>query len=100
MIENVAKQLNSGAMRLHGAYLSQIRWRLLFDFDGLSVRIPSSQRISALWRRRVFVDCEVRSMATPSPAFGQRTFGVQEDHRLEPDPASFAKLTKSSLLSG
>jgi FkbM family methyltransferase len=79
-------------------YLSQIRWRLFFDFDGLAdpvqhpIYFPSD--LCTLIPGEVFVDCgaydgdTIRSFVEqPQPGFGQ-VFAF------EPDPASFAKMER------
>ena len=78
-------------------YLSQIRWRLFFDFDGLADPVKHTiyfpPDLCSLAADEVFVDCGaydgdtlVSFLAEPKPGF-KKVFAF------EPDPGSFAKLS-------
>jgi FkbM family methyltransferase len=77
-------------------YLSQIRWRLLFDFDGLAdpvehaIYFPSD--LCALEGDEVFVDCGAYDGDTITSFLAQPKPGLKKVIAFEPDPESFAKL--------
>jgi FkbM family methyltransferase len=78
-------------------YLSQIRWRLFFDFDGLAAPVqhpiyfPSD--LCRLMEGEVFVDCGAFDGDTLASFLAQPQPGFRKIIAFEPDPGSFAKLT-------
>jgi FkbM family methyltransferase len=79
-------------------YLSQIRWRLLFDFDGLAdpVRHPIyfPADLCPLIANEVFVDCGAYDGDSLESFLAQPKPGFQKIIAFEPDPESFAKLSQ------
>jgi FkbM family methyltransferase len=79
-------------------YLSQIRWRLLFDFDGLAdpvnhpIYFPSD--LCALVADEIFVDCGAFDGDTIANFLKQQILGFKKIFAFEPDPTSFAKLSQ------
>jgi FkbM family methyltransferase len=77
-------------------YLSQIRWRLLFDFDGLAdpvqhdIYFPGD--LCSLTTNETFVDCGAFDGDTVSSFLAQSKSRFGKVIAFEPDPASFAKL--------
>jgi len=87
-------------------YLSQIRWRLLFDFDELAdpvnhpIYFPAD--LCTLMPDEVFVDCGAFDGDTIASFLEQQNLGFKKIFAFEPDPASFAKLSQkvAGLLAG
>jgi FkbM family methyltransferase len=81
-------------------YLSQIRWRLLFDFDALAdpvnhpIYFPAD--LFALGADEVFVDCGAFDGDTILSFLQQQKCGFKKIVAFEPDPASFAKLRQKT----
>jgi FkbM family methyltransferase len=79
-------------------YLSQIRWRLFFDFDGLAgpvqhtIYFPSD--LCSLVADEVFVDCGAYDGDTLLSFLAQPKPGFKKVFAFEPDPDSFAKLSQ------
>jgi FkbM family methyltransferase len=79
-------------------YLSQIRWRLLFDFDGLAdpvqhpIYFPPD--LCSLVADEVFVDCGAYDGDTLASFLAQPKPGFKKVFAFEPDPGSFAKLSQ------
>jgi FkbM family methyltransferase len=82
-------------------YLSQLRWRLHFDFDGLAdpVRHPIyfPPDLCPLTPDEVFVDCGAYDGDTIRGFLDQAKDGFRKIIAFEPDPASFREL--SALVS-
>jgi FkbM family methyltransferase len=79
-------------------YLSQIRWRLFFDFDGLAdpVRHPIyfPADLCPLVAGEVFVDCGAYDGDTVTSFLAQPQPGFKKLFAFEPDPGSFTKLSQ------
>ena len=79
-------------------YESQIRWRLFFDFDGLAdpvihpIYFPSD--LFSLTEDEVFVDCGAYDGDTVESFVSHAQAGFRKIIALEPDPTSFAKLSR------
>ena len=78
-------------------YLSQIRWRLYFDFDALADPVEHTSYFPAdlcpLIPGEVFVDCGAYDGGTLVSFLAQRPEAdYAKIFAFEPDPASFAKL--------
>lgn len=79
-------------------YLSQIRWRLLFDFDGLAdpvqhpIYFPPD--LCSLIEGEVFVDCGAYDGDTLVSFLAQPQPGFKKIIAFEPDPGSYAKLSQ------
>jgi len=80
-------------------YISQIRWRLHFDFAGLADPVPGPIYFRDELRRplaeEVFVDCGAYDGDTVR-SFRQRSDG--KVYAFEPDPANFQKLQAAAAL--
>ena len=79
-------------------YLSQVRWRLLFDFDGLADPVQHQiyfpPDLCPLIAGEVFVDCGAYDGDTLVSFLAQPQPGFQKIIAFEPDPASFVRLTQ------
>lgn len=79
-------------------YLSQIRWRLLFDFDGLAGPVEHTiyfpPDLCSLIEGEVFVDCGAYDGDTLVSFLAQPQPGFKRIIAFEPDPGSFAKLSQ------
>jgi FkbM family methyltransferase len=79
-------------------YLSQIRWRLLFDFDGLADPVQHSiyfpPDLCSLISNEVFVDCGAYDGDTLESFLTHAKLGFKKIIAFEPDPRSFAKLSQ------
>jgi FkbM family methyltransferase len=80
-------------------YLSQIRWRLWFDFDSLAdpvnhpIYFPAD--LCPLLTDEVFVDCGAFDGDTIASFLKQENLGFKKILAFEPDPANFAKLSRT-----
>ncbi len=80
-------------------YLAQVRWRLLFDFDGLAdpvrhpIYFPSD--LCRLSDRECFVDCGAFDGDTIQSFLSQARSSFAGIFAFEPDPVNFAKLRES-----
>ena len=86
-------------------YLSQIRWRLLFDFDGLADPVQHPiyfpRDLCPLIPDEVFVDCGAYDGDSVASFLAQPQPGFRKIIAFEPDQTSFRKLKeKVSALSG
>jgi FkbM family methyltransferase len=79
-------------------YLSQIRWRLFFDFDGLADPVQHSMYfptdLCTLAEDEVFVDCGAYDGDTLVSFLAHATAGFKKAFAFEPDPSSFTKLSQ------
>lgn len=77
-------------------YLSQVRWRLFFDFDGLADPVGHvpyfPPDLCSLTGNEVFVDCGAYDGDTLTSLFKQPQPSSLSVIAFEPDPASFARL--------
>jgi FkbM family methyltransferase len=78
-------------------YLSQIRWRLRFDFDGLADPVQHAiyfpPDLCSLRHDEVFIDCGAFDGDTVRGFLDQAQNGFRKIVAFEPDPASFRKLS-------
>ncbi len=79
-------------------YLSQLRWRLLFDFDSLADPVQHTiyfpPDLCSLVAGEVFVDCGAYDGDTLVSFLAQPKPGFKKVFAFEPDPANFAKLSQ------
>ncbi len=79
-------------------YLSQIRWRLFFDFDGLADPVQHTiyfpPDLCSLVADEVFVDCGAYDGDTLVSFLAEAKSGFKKAIAFEPDPGSFAKLSQ------
>jgi FkbM family methyltransferase len=79
-------------------YLSQLRWRLFFDFDGLADPVKHTiyfpPDLCSLVADEVFVDCGAYDGDTLASFLAEPKPGFKKVFAFEPDPASFARLSK------
>lgn len=79
-------------------YLSQIRWRLFFDFDGLAdpVNHPAyfPPDLCSLTPDEVFIDCGAYDGDTLTSLLEQPQPSFRTVIAFEPDPSSFARLSQ------
>jgi len=79
-------------------YLSQIRWRLFFDFDGLANPVEHTiyfpPDLCSLVADEVFVDCGAYDGDTLVSFLAQPKPGFKRIVAFEPDPGSFARLSQ------
>jgi FkbM family methyltransferase len=77
-------------------YLSQIRWRLFFDFDGLANPVKHQiyfpPDLCSLVKDEVFVDCGAYDGDTLVSFINQPQPGFKKIIAFEPDPGSFVRL--------
>ena len=81
-------------------YLSQVRWRLWFDFDSLAdpvnhpIYFPAD--LCGLVANEVFIDCGAFDGDTIASFLTQQNLGFKKIFAFEPDPTSFAKLSQKA----
>jgi FkbM family methyltransferase len=80
-------------------YLSQVRWRLYFDFNALAGPVPGPiyfrDELRPLSNREVFVDCGAYDGDTVLSFLDHSRHAFEHVFAFEPDPANFAKLSEN-----
>jgi FkbM family methyltransferase len=82
-------------------YISQVRWRLHFDFIGLANPVPDPMYfrddLHPLSPEEVFVDCGAYDGDTLLSFLKHSGRAFKHVFSFEPDPANFAKLSETAL---
>ncbi len=85
-----------------GEYLTQLRWRLLGEFDGLYSPVQHTMyfplELCPLTDHEVFVDCGAYDGDSIRSFVGKTKNSFERIYSFEPDPANFERLEKDVAL--